>query len=143
VLVLSLLAAGACSAEGDSAPASSPSARSDASRGGGTAAGSARDTTSAVHRRFRAVLGIVAGLREEALLRGTDVKVSGSGTTIVLAGEVPSAAARERAVEIARGHAGAFTLVDSLRVGGAGASASGPAGAEPANAGGPPSGGAP
>jgi hypothetical protein len=143
VLVLSLLAAGACSAEGDSAPARPPSARPDASRGAAAAAGSARDTTSAVQRRFRAVLGIVAGLREEALLRGTDVKVSGSGTTIVLAGEVPGAAARERAMEVARAHARGFTLVDSLRVGVTDASAGVPAGADPADAGGPPSAGAP
>lgn len=109
-LVLSLPAAGACSADGDSASArpASPRPESTPQSIGSTAPGA--------QRRDRTVVGVFTDLRTEPLLQGADVKVSGSGTTLVLAGEVPSTAARDRALEIARRHLGTFTLVDSLRV---------------------------
>jgi hypothetical protein len=122
-IALSLLAAGACSADGESASARPESPRSDSAAGGITAAGqvgarraAAPDTSSPVQRRFRAVLAIIGDLREEALLKGRDVRVTGSGTTLVVSGEVPGAAARDRALEIARSRAAGFTVVDSLRI---------------------------
>ena len=108
-LVLSLLAAGACSA-GDSASErpESPRAESAPQPVGSTAPG--------VQRRARTVVGVFTDLRADPLLEGARVKVSGSGTTLVLAGEVSSPAVRDRALEIARRHLGTFTLLDSLRI---------------------------
>ncbi|MFN2433467.1 MAG: hypothetical protein ABR599_11755 [Gemmatimonadota bacterium] len=112
LLVLWLVSTAVAACAGDAGDGRAVEARSGVPQ----PVAAAGDGAATTQRRDATVLAIFAELREDSLTRGRDVSIGAAGTSLVLKGRVADAAIRERALAIAREHAGSFTLLDSLVV---------------------------